>query len=237
MDSIIYGAGLVRNYADGNVVASIDINGGTIDATTIGATTPAAGAFTTLSATSITATGTGSNIVSQDDVVAWDKVKVGQSSDAEGGRLDWFDSNLYLVAVASSGFILRVNETTTVLTATSAGAAAFGGALTAADNVGLAATKKLYFDGVAMTGDTYITESSANVLDLYAGAAKALSLAATTVTLVGTAILPAATTTLAPLRIPHGTAPTSPTNGDIWTDASGLYVRIDGVTKTVAFTA
>lgn len=32
------------------------------------------------------------------------------------------------------------------------------------------------------------------------------------------------------LRIPHGTAPTSPVDGDIWTTTSGLFVRINGVT-------
>lgn len=40
----------------------------------------------------------------------------------------------------------------------------------------------------------------------------------------------AGTTARAPLRIPHGVAPTSPQNGDIWTTTAGLYVRINGVT-------
>lgn len=38
-----------------------------------------------------------------------------------------------------------------------------------AGNLGLVATARMYFDGVALSGDTYITESSANVLDLLAG--------------------------------------------------------------------
>lgn len=46
----------------------------------------------------------------------------------------------------------------------------------------------------------------------------------------------ASTTTKAGLRIPHGTAPSSPTNGDIWTDTSGAYIRINGVTKTFTTT-
>lgn len=37
------------------------------------------------------------------------------------------------------------------------------------------------------------------------------------------------------LNLPHGTAPTSPTNGDVWTTTSGLYARINGSTKTVSF--
>ena len=34
----------------------------------------------------------------------------------------------------------------------------------------------------------------------------------------------------ASVNVPHGTAPTSPTNGDIWTTTSGLYARINGAT-------
>ncbi len=34
----------------------------------------------------------------------------------------------------------------------------------------------------------------------------------------------------ASLRIPHGTAPSSPNDGDIWTTTAGLFVRINGVT-------
>lgn len=32
------------------------------------------------------------------------------------------------------------------------------------------------------------------------------------------------------LNIPHGTAPSAPQNGDIWTTAAGIYVRINGAT-------
>jgi hypothetical protein len=34
----------------------------------------------------------------------------------------------------------------------------------------------------------------------------------------------------ASINIPHGTAPTSPTNGDCWTTTGGLYCRINGAT-------
>lgn len=46
----------------------------------------------------------------------------------------------------------------------------------------------------------------------------------------------ASTTARASLCVPHGTAPSSPVNGDIWTDTSGMYVRINGVTKTITLT-
>ena len=60
-----------------------------------------------------------------------------------------------------------------------------------------------------------------------------LTLTNTTATFAGTVIAPAATASLAPLRIPHGTAPTSPTDGDMWSTTAGLFIRINGVTKTV----
>ena len=40
----------------------------------------------------------------------------------------------------------------------------------------------------------------------------------------------AATTALASIRLPHGTAPSAPVDGDMWTTTSGLFVRINGVT-------
>lgn len=42
--------------------------------------------------------------------------------------------------------------------------------------------------------------------------------------------LDASTTTQASLNLGHGTAPTSPVNGDIWVTSAGLYVRVDGST-------
>ena len=48
----------------------------------------------------------------------------------------------------------------------------------------------------------------------------------------GITILGASTTAKASLRIPSGTAPTSPVNGDIWFDGSNIKMQIGGVTKT-----
>ena len=49
-------------------------------------------------------------------------------------------------------------------------------------------------------------------------------------TFYGTLITVASSITKSGLRLPHGSAPTSPTNGDLWTTTTGLYVRINGVT-------
>lgn len=43
-------------------------------------------------------------------------------------------------------------------------------------------------------------------------------------------ILRASGTAGATFRVPHGVAPTTPVDGDMWTTAGGLYVRISGVT-------
>jgi hypothetical protein len=48
----------------------------------------------------------------------------------------------------------------------------------------------------------------------------------------GITILGASTTAKASLRIPSGTAPTSPVDGDIWFNGTNLQMRIGGVTRT-----
>lgn len=47
-------------------------------------------------------------------------------------------------------------------------------------------------------------------------------------------ISPASTTTKSSLRLAHGSAPTSPVNGDIWTTTSGIFVRINGTTRALS---
>jgi hypothetical protein len=54
------------------------------------------------------------------------------------------------------------------------------------------------------------------------------------ITLGGLLSTLAPTTGTAGLRLPHGTAPTSPTNGDVWTTTAGLFVRVNGSTVTLS---
>lgn len=49
-------------------------------------------------------------------------------------------------------------------------------------------------------------------------------------TFAGTLVTVASATGAAGLRLPHGAAPTSPVNGDVWTTTAGLFVRINGAT-------
>lgn len=49
-------------------------------------------------------------------------------------------------------------------------------------------------------------------------------------TLTSPVLTAASGTGAAGLNIPHGTAPSSPNNGDVWTTTSGLFARINGAT-------
>lgn len=42
---------------------------------------------------------------------------------------------------------------------------------------------------------------------------------------------PASTSTFASFKMPHGTAPSSPNNGEMWTTTTGIFARINGATK------
>lgn len=57
-----------------------------------------------------------------------------------------------------------------------------------------------------------------------------LTISASEITASVPVITPAATTSIPSIRLPHGTAPSAPTNGDIWTTTSGAYVQINGST-------
>lgn len=48
-------------------------------------------------------------------------------------------------------------------------------------------------------------------------------------------LTPTPGSSLAGLNLPHGTAPSSPVNGDMWTTTSGAFMQVNGVTQTIAF--
>jgi hypothetical protein len=53
-------------------------------------------------------------------------------------------------------------------------------------------------------------------------------------TMTGQLVLPAATASLSPVRVPHGTAHATPTNGDVWSTTAGFFVRVNGGTYQLA---
>lgn len=84
------------------------------------------------------------------------------------------------------------------------------------------------------TGNFVGTASNADLLDnldstYFRNAANLTGTASLSGTFSGLFRANASTTGTASINLPHGTAPTSPVDGDIWTTASGLYARISGV--------
>lgn len=52
-------------------------------------------------------------------------------------------------------------------------------------------------------------------------------------TLTGLLVTVASATGGAGFRLPHGTAPTSPVNGDLWSTTAALFARLNGATRTI----
>lgn len=77
----------------------------------------------------------------------------------------------------------------------------------------------------AVVTDISLTTGSAGTIFLDPGSASGIASIAQ-----GLLLTSASTATSAGLRLPHGTAPTSPTNGDCWTTTAGLFCRINGST-------
>lgn len=103
---------------------------------------------------------------------------------------------------------------------------ATGATLTVADGKTLTASNSLTFAG---TDGSTLNVGTGGTLGTNAYTSTAyLPLAGGTLT--GTLITLASASGGAGLNLPQGAAPTVPANGDLWTTASGLYVRIAGST-------
>jgi hypothetical protein len=76
------------------------------------------------------------------------------------------------------------------------------------------------FTTLSSSGDTTLGDASGDVITING----------TTTFAARGVVFAAATTAGASLRVPHGTAPSSPTNGDVWTTTTGLFARINGST-------
>ena len=99
------------------------------------------------------------------------------------------------------------------------------------DDLVMAAGASIWLDG---DGDTRIVEGSSDNVTFFVGGVGLLNLVESTldsVTVVGALLNTAASTTAqSGFRLPHGTAPTSPVNGDMWTTTAGLFLRTNGST-------
>jgi hypothetical protein len=95
---------------------------------------------------------------------------------------------------------------------------------------GLGANVELYGSTHAGQAGNAFYDAAIHSFRSLSGGANYLALAASGNTSYVPFIFPAATTAIPSFRIPHGTAPSSPTNGDVWTTTIGMYARINGNT-------
>lgn len=175
----------------------------------IGGTTPAAATFTTISAGA-----TGFSVDADGDVGA-KSVTIAKSAGI-AGDLALYEANS--LDVDAAGF-----KGPASLSANTSYRGQFPNAKPTSANMVLA------WDGSTATGtgtpaDPYVHAMSYVDLDNY------LPLAGGTMTAGSTLITAATASGQAGLRLPHGTAPSSPINGDIWTTTAGVYARINGGT-------
>lgn len=73
---------------------------------------------------------------------------------------------------------------------------------------------------------------TASIIEIGAGGGDGLCVLRAGDTMSGELRLPASTTSLTPLHIPHGATPSVLENGDLWTTTTGLLGRINGATRT-----
>lgn len=144
----------------------------------------------------------------------------------------------------SSGSILFSTGSASTVTATSANTG-FANTL-ALDNSGtvsnagtIAGVKTILSAGTNVFGQMTVTGGASPTVAISSGAgatggltitagAGTLSLASPTTT--GLLTTAASTTSNSSILVPHGTAPTSPTNGAFWSTTSGFFGRVNGVT-------
>lgn len=97
-------------------------------------------------------------------------------------------------------------------------------------------TQTVNFAGTISVGvNLSVTGTSLFTGTITAGTVNAGAISGTTGIFSGALTTVASGSGSAGLKLPHGSAPSSPANGDIWTTTAGLFARINGV--TVAYTA
>ena len=162
---------------DALVADTADINGGTIDNATVGATTPAAGAFTTVTATNITVVGSASTIGA---------VAFTSTGATVTGNLTVSDSvtanNITIVGSASTIGALAITSTTATLT----GDFTVSGNITAST---IGATNITVTGSASSIGALAITSTTATLTGnlTVSGTVTATTLAADNITVTGSA--------------------------------------------------
>jgi hypothetical protein len=178
--------------------------------------------------------------------------------DGSGSTLD---ADL-LDAQSGSYYLNRTNHTGTQATSTVTGLDAALSALDGQDiTLQAAINGKVSDTGDTMTGSLELPNGSTSIVSLRFGSAAGTGIygdtSAVYMSMSGTTkfsflsggfisaapiTAPAPTTSTTSLNMAHGTAPTAPNNGDLWTTTAGMYLRTNGATvgpfmSSAAYTA
>jgi hypothetical protein len=153
---------------------------------------------------------------------------------------DTMTGNLRLPGGVFSSPSLTFNSTTTGLSGSGSSLTLSAGG---SEKIGIAATETTFSTRIALIAGTSSSAAihfGSNITGFYGGAssisatvssANKLTLSATALTMAVPIVLPAGATGAASLNMPHGAAPTTPVNGDLWTTTAGLFGRINGATQ------
>jgi len=152
-------------WTDLGAVTTVDINGGTIDGATIGATSATTAVVTTLN------TGQGANELYDMDQNVLTTSNVSFSTATVDQLILGATEKLSFDGGGAGGNTYVSENTADNITVVAGGVSALG---IKATGIGIPATAPLYFDGSGMSGDTYIHEASANNLYLVASAVSCL---------------------------------------------------------------
>lgn len=145
----------------------------------------------------------------------------------------------YFVETASDGAVRPKtlanvkSEIVTTAAVNSASVTVIGNAtaayITLAAQDGVSEGGEILFKGAGANAD-WNFDNYAGYLRFFTGGNVKLSIKSTDIASTVPIIVPAATATATSINIPHGTAPTAPNNGDLWTTTAGMYVRVNGAT-------
>ena len=147
-------------------------------------------------------------------------------------------------ATADAGFLINAitgggvtqqgvqSQPTFAATTTSQGTALYGQVRTVASVFTMVQARGLFIDDAVVGAGSVVTNQFGVYVAAQTGGGTnyAIFTNAGLVTFGDLVTTVASSTSRAGLRLPHGSAPTSPVNGDMWTTTAGVFVRINGVT-------
>jgi hypothetical protein len=221
----------------GGTAASLAITGSTVNSTIIGGASAAAGTFTTLTVNTSLVT---SNLLLLGSSTGYSTsaarpVDLVPIATADSGVTEAIRIVPEMVATANGDQLYGTQIKSKLTTAGFTGLVAanlYLNGQTIGGGGTLAAAYQLYIAaGPTATDRNGIYQAGSSDKNYFAGVA-GFGIAADASTQL---CLPASTTAVSSLRMPHGAAPSSPVDGDWWTTSAAAFVRINGVTKELQF--